>query len=298
MKFCVPYYSQFRYFDVIDEIILKYSEHNDNIIEFVVNHYKEQQRVIVDITEKLTEIKDIIPILKKLQQEHKNMVVKTSVKVYDELREAALPYFFMEFCKTDDQLYAYIKREVTDVYIVENLAFNIKEIGEYCHRKNVNVRIIPNMTQYAAGQKDLIPAPCRFFVRPEDIDVYEPYVDVFEFIAPNDRLSVLFKVYKSKQWLGDLDKLIIGLGEEFLNNGLIPNFGIERTKCKHRCMREQCFLCIDMQRVAKQFDNSGVEIKRKRDKEWMMNDESKVNEEIGKFNKETTSTDVIEVSQE
>ena len=63
-------------------------------------------------------------------------------------------------------------------------------------------------------------------------------------------------------------------------------------------MREQCFLCIDMQRVAKQFDNSGVEIKRKRDKEWMMNDESKVNEEIGKFNKETTSTDVIEVSQE
>lgn len=299
MKFCIPYYSSFRYFDVIDEIILQYSEHNENIVEFVISHYNENQRVIVDITSKLLEsnINNMIPILKKLQQEHKNMVVKTNSKTYKELREGALQYFFTDFCRTDDEVYAFIKQGVSDVYIVENLAFNLREMGEYCHKKHVNVRVIPNMAQYAKGQKEWIPAPCKFFIRPEDIDKYEPYVDVFEFVAPGDRLSVLFKIYKSKQWLGDLDKLIIGLGEEFLNNGLIPNFGIERTKCKHRCMREQCFLCIDMQRVAKQFDNSGVEIKRKRDKEWMK-DESEVNKEISESIKETATTNVNEVSEE
>ena len=33
MKYSVPYYSDFRFFDNVDEVILKYSEHNDNIID-------------------------------------------------------------------------------------------------------------------------------------------------------------------------------------------------------------------------------------------------------------------------
>lgn len=298
MKYCVPYWADFRYFDVVDEIILKYSDHNENIVTFVTEHYKDTQRIVVDITSKIVEIENTIPILKKLQQEHKNIVVKTSIKAYDELREADIPYFFMEFCKTDEEVYSFIKRGVIDVYIVSNLAFNLKEIGGYCHMKDINVRVIPNMAQYSQNCKEQIPAACRFFIRPEDIEVYEPYVDICEFIAPGDRLSVLFKVYKSGQWLGDLNQLIIGLDESINNTGLVPYFGPERLKCRHRCMQERCFLCSEMVKVADQFNKSGVELKRDRNKEWNKLDESKIDEKTSQLIKETSSATDAEVSEE
>ena len=297
MKYSVPYYSDFRYATLVDEIILKYSNHNENIVDFVKEHYSDNQRVVVDITEKILELEQMIPILRKLQQEHKNMVVKTSVKGFVELREADIPYFFMEFCKNEEELYSFIKQSVSDVYVVSNLAFNLKEVGTYCHQKGVNVRVIPNMAQYSSGCKEQIPAACRFFIRPEDIAVYEPYVDICEFMAPNNRLSVLFKVYKSGQWLGDLNQLIIGLDEEEFNNtGLVPYFGPERLKCKHRCMLEQCFICIEEQKIAKQFEQSGLELKRERNKEWMKI-ESEINEETSQHDEETTSNNDVKISE-
>lgn len=66
MKYSVPYYSDFRFFDNVDEVILKYSEHNDNIIDFVDEHFR-YQRIVVDITERTKEINDILPVVCKLQ---------------------------------------------------------------------------------------------------------------------------------------------------------------------------------------------------------------------------------------
>jgi len=296
MKFCVPYYSDFKYFNEVDEIILEYNEHNDNIVTFVTEHFKPEQRIVVDITKKIKEISDIVPILKKLQQQHENIVVKTSMVEFELLARKGLPFFFSEFCKTDDEVFAFIKIGVTDVYVVENLAFNLKEIGGYCKSKGVNVRVIPNMAQYPLHQKEVIPAAVRFFIRPEDMDVYSEYVDVCEFVAPADRLSVLFDIYKSKQWLGDLKDLILGLDEEFYNSGISPSFASFRLGCRHKCMQEKCTLCMDMKEVSKHFDNLNLEIIRERNKDWRIN-ELKSNKEIMRNEEKSDTSNVNEVSE-
>ena len=268
MKFCTKYYNGFRYFDEIDEIILKYKNHNDTLLNFINEKCSGMERILIDITEKLNEIDQIIPILRAIQQEHSNIVAITSAGCYEELKENNIPYFFIDFCRSADEVYSYIKQGVSDVYIVEGLAFNLKEISPYCKEKNIKVRIFPNIAQYALGQRDQIPTPCRFFVRPEDIELYENYVDVCEFIAPLDRLSVLFATYKGGQWLGDLKDLITGLDEEFLNTGIAPYFAESRIGCRHKCMQEKCHICLNIQEVSKLFPKVGLVVKKERNTEW------------------------------
>ena len=305
MKYCVPYYSTFRYPNLIDEIILEYKQHNDNIIEFVTNNYSQKQRIIVDVAGRTKEMEDIIPILRKLYQAHENMSVRIPLYAqdfennkfsYEYIHEAGMSFFFSDFCRTKDEVYAFIQRGVTDVYIVEGLAFDIKEVGEYCHDNDINVRIIPNMAQYPLNQKDVIPAAYKFFVRPEDVDVYENYVDIMELAGPADRMSVLFNIYKSKQWLGDLKELILGLDDSFINTGMVPYFGTQRLNCKHKCMLEQCNLCSEMQKIAKQFDDTNVTITRERDTEWK--NELKIDEETLHDEEEAIAESAAEVSPE
>ena len=157
-------------------------------------------------------------------------------------------------------------------YVVSNLGFNLKEVGLYCKRKGVNVRVIPNMAQYPLDCKEDIPAACKFFIRPEDTELYEDYVGTFEFVAPIDRLSVLFQIYKSKQWLGDLKDLIIGLDTSIINTGLVPDFGKQRLQCRHKCMQEECNLCIEWQKLANYLDEHEVKLTKERDKSWNKNE--------------------------
>ena len=260
MKYCVPYYQDFRYFSEIDEIILYYSE-NDNLVEFVKQNYKDNQRVIIDIV--LNKTEDTIPILKKLQQEHEDMAVRLqSDNNYELLREAGIPYFFDNFCNTDEEVYVYVKSGASDVYVAETLGFSLEKISAYCHNKGVKVRVIPNIAQHKATLGKYIPDYYKFFIRPEDTEIYEKYVDVFEFVAPGDRLSVFYSVYKGRVWFGDLKNLIIGIQDNIYNPGIAPFFGPQRLNCEHKCMQEKCNVCGEICKVAEKFKNLELEIRR------------------------------------
>ena len=280
MKYCVPYFMDFRYFKLVDEIILEYKEDNNNIIDYVEEHFKPEQRVIVDIGRRTEdELNLMLPILKGLHEKHSNMTVKLdSMTPYNFLIEQDIPFFFSTFCNKKDEMYGIIKCGVSDIYIVENLAFSLAEVGEYCKSKGVKVRIIPNMCQYAVGYKHKVPFACQFFVRPEDTQAYEKYVDVFEFVGPLDRMSVLFEIYNNRQWLGDLSDLILGMEEKFINKGILPIFGEARVKCNHNCMVEKCELCLEMQKLANDLNGMGVKVVTEREKDWKITeDEREIN---------------------
>lgn len=261
MKFSIYYYKDFRHYDTIDEIILEYNSTKDNIISFVNKYYANNKRIVVDISQNINNIDDVMPIINMLYQDHKYLALKIAKKDYEKVREAGIPFFFAEYCKTPDQVYAFIKKGCSDVYIVESLGFNLEEIGSYCKSKKVNVRVIPNVAQYCLGEGNQIPDEYKFFIRPDDIEVYEPYVDIFEIAGPADRLSVVYEIYKSGKWNGDLNELILGFNNEFPNTGIVPYFAPSRIKCKHKCMQEKCFLCQGMQEISKQMIRTGLEVK-------------------------------------
>lgn len=298
MKYCIQYSKNFRYNDVIDEIIFYLSEYN--LLEKIKEQkLKDNQKIIIDITMSLDEPEKVIPILKMCEKEHNNFSVRVTLKqekIANELKTAELSYFYNEYCTSADMVYALINKGASDVYVAEGLAFNLTEIGNYCKSKKVNVRVIPNIAQYKVGFKKDIPDPYKFFVRPEDVNLYEPFVDIFEIIAPEDRVSVIYEIYRNQQWSGDLSQLIIGFNEPFYNSGLIPLFGSERIKCKQKCMQEKCNLCQQMKELSDKIYNHDLVVKTPKDKEWK--NETRAYKEIMQLVEKTAPSSDDKVSEE
>lgn len=296
MKYCVQYDKNFRYNDIIDEVIFHYNDYKDNLLdEIKKQEWKDNQRIIIHIGDNAI---DYIPLLRKVMKDYNNFAVLITApyEKEQELKEYNIPFFYDTYANTIDEVYGLIKRGVSDVYISESLAFNIAEVSKYCKDKKINVRIIPNIAQYKIGFRKEIPDPYKFFVRPEDVECYEPLVDVFEIISSLDRQSVLYEIYRNGQWMGDLSQLIVGLNEPFYNSGLVPFFGPERLKCRQKCMLEKCNLCQQMKELSERFYNDNLEIKKPIDKEWK--NETRSHKKIVQFIEETAAANNAEVSEE
>lgn len=287
MKYCVEYYKNFRYNDTVDEVIFSFTSFGGELPrEIQKGNWKETQRIIIeDVYDE-----EALKLVKICEDIHSNLAIKIYTNQYVEdpdlvksMREMNIPFFFADYANTADEIFSMIQRGASDVYITESAAFNIIELGEYCKKKGVKVRVIPNIAQSKVNFGTDIPDLYKFFIRPEDTYAYEKYVDVFELIASKDRLSVVFEIYKNKQWLGDLNQLIGGLSISVTNTGLVPYFGEARLGCKQRCMQEKCARCKQMQELAEKFVNHNLEIKGKKDNEWQYENielRSKLNEEV------------------
>lgn len=273
MKYCVEYAKNFRYNDIIDEVIFNYNNYKNNLLEKIKEQeWKDTQRVIVRIGYNEL-IEEILPLLRMCKKIHNNFTVLIDGDIKNkslekELKKNNISFFYGNYVKTIDEVYGLIQIGVSDIYITESLAFNLAEVSPYCKSKGVNIRIIPNIAQYTVGYKCEIPDPYKFFVRPEDIEYYEPLVDVFEFIASEDRLSVLYEIYRNHLWSGDLSQLIVGFNEPFYNTGLVPLFGERRIKCRQKCMQEKCNLCQQMKELSDKIHNYNLEVKTPKNKEW------------------------------
>lgn len=116
----------------------------------------------------------------------------------------------------------------------------------------IAVRAVPNVAHMGYfTRKDGIVGQ---WVRPEDVDLYDPYISVFEFedcdIAKEE---ALFRIYGLQQgWGGNLRTLITNLDVDVSTN-LIPKEVIKvRLSCGQRCQAgRNCALCHKAFNIAK-----------------------------------------------
>lgn len=302
MRYCIQYYKDFRYNSSIDEIIFPFTE---NIVDIISQEkWKNTQRFIIDISSVSNDLFSIMPLILMCKKIHDNLSVMMTLNqgnsIITELKNANISFFYYEYAKTLDQIYGLICLGASDIYVTESAGFNLKEIGEYCHNKNVLVRVIPNIAQYTVGLSLSIPSPCKFFIRPEDTSIYEKYVDIFEIIAPQDKLSVLYEIYKNRIWNGDLNKIITGFEDILPNASLIPHFGTIRLSCQQKCMLGKCNQCIVMKEMAKKFDKNKVNFIVPKNKGWDNEKyiRSEFNEEVVRSSEAESADDSIKDPQE
>ena len=133
-----------------------------------------------------------------------------------------------------------LKLGVSFALIAAPLAFKLPEAKD----SGLRLRLIPNMgfTDHIARANGIHGA----WVRPEDIDIYNQYIDTFEFMSRNlQHERGLFDIYKKGEWNDDLNLLITGL------NYHVPNYMIDgsklaniRIKCGQRCEENRpCHQC-------------------------------------------------------
>lgn len=278
MKYCIQYYRNFKYFNDIDEIIITYNDKDVNVLNFLEQFSETKTRIILDAN-KIDNIEDNLNIFIAAREAHKNLAIKIKLDSNEALLlyENNIPFFFDEFVDNWDTLISFINAKVSDVYIVNELGFELKDVSRVCKENNVNIRVFPNVAQTGSKIKNLETIK-SFFIRPEDIDIYEPYVDVCEFFGPLDRQSVLYDIYTDKKWIGDLRELIIGLKEPLKSKYLMPCFGEERLNCGKKCYQDKCIICDKISTIAKQLEEANLEIKiEEKENEYQINEASNEN---------------------
>ena len=120
------------------------------------------------------------------------------------------------------------------------LFFDLEFISQY----NVKIRLVANVAceSYIPRENGIRGT----WIRPEDVKVYEQYVDVLEFKMCNlEQERTLLHIYKDNgNWPGNLNLLIQNLGFHVDNRAIPEEIGEVRVKCGQRCMRHgRCRYC-------------------------------------------------------
>lgn len=172
MRYCINYDKRSSILDKVDELIINYNEKDDTLLDFL-NKYKDK-RIIIKID--IEYLYNKIDFFKELCNKYPNIVFLFSYyfeKFKDMLKdfqEKKIPYFFNKKINNLDDLKGYISLGVTDVYIVEDLGFDLQAVKNAVKDAEVRVRAFANVAQSSFNET---PALKKFFIRPEDIVTYE-----------------------------------------------------------------------------------------------------------------------------
>ena len=138
------------------------------------------------------------------------------------------------------ELDSVIKLNPCYLFINDSLIFNLEKIKQ---KTNIPLRACPNLCY-----NDRIPRENGIYgawIRPEDVEVYEQYIDTFEFYyVINSEEEALLNAYTERVWPGNLNLLLVNLNVSIDNRALPEEIGETRANCGRRCMEHgSCHFC-------------------------------------------------------
>lgn len=85
------------------------------------------------------------------------------------------------------------------------------------------------------------------WIRPEDVSLYEQYIDLIEFRGTLSQEQALYRIYTRGAWSSDLRYIILDLDYDGVNRMIPPSLAEARIKCGQRCQENgACKLCYRM----------------------------------------------------
>lgn len=271
MKYCVEYKKDFRYLDKVDELTVHFRRQDTSLVDFLLLHQEQRINICIDDEDDFIE-KDCIKLFDAVAKEHPEINFSLKLRDYksgrvkeivDIIKASAVKhkFFFATFVKDWDILFGYMKLCPSDMYIVENLGFELSSVGDILHTANIRVRVFPNIAQSSwAGTEALK----KFFIRPEDVHFYESCVDVMEFIGNEDAIATYYKIYAiDKKWFGKLNEVIIDFNDNEIDSRFIlPQFAARRLNCGKRCYKGRpCRTCNAIKELAAVLESENLMIK-------------------------------------
>lgn len=264
MKYAISYNPKIKDYSKADEIVIAYQEH---IVDIVNKYITPEQKVIINITGCG---EDALEDLLTIKENYKNILIQFSINDSEEWIQhavnAGIPFMFSNFARTRTEVSCMCKAGSVEIYIVESLGFSITDLQYYREKYNIKFRMFPDVAQYPKGMGKYIPALLKFFIRPEDVELYEGYIDTLEIFRSDDRVLTVLDIYKQRQWLGNINQLIVDFKEDIENTTIAPHFGRMRLNCNKMCLEGKCHICEEIGILAGGFKQADLEIVKKRHK--------------------------------
>lgn len=241
MRYCLNYsIGKLKKEYEISELQVEFDRTDDSLPTFIKNH--QNQIIVISLITNAAPTD--IPVFVELYELYGNIKLKCNyddVAIRKAVCESGVPYFFNDHVNSWDMLWGIMEEDPTDMYITDELGFELKEVARILHNNGINVRVFPNVAQ---SRWKYTPDIMKFFIRPEDVERYEPYVDVMEFYNMEKSVNTLYTIYNDKkEWFGNLNELITGFRTSVDNRNLFPSFGESRIGCEKKCNKGRCNLC-------------------------------------------------------
>ena len=172
------------------------------------------------------------------------------------LKNNEIPYFYHYICNTKMHLMRMCLYGVSDIYIGGELGFSLKDIQLL--KNQYRLRVIPDRPITSELEKLVNPLK-TFWIIPQSLDIYEPYIDVLEIYA---RPKVKLKIYKEKKWDGKISDLIPETYCDVFSNTIPPAFGFYRLNCGLHCAYGSCHICQEAINFAQELSKRDLEIRK------------------------------------
>ena len=249
MKYCLKYTNLCKNLSKVDEIQIQYIE-DRGLLKFMEKFSK--QRIILALNGFLPdgELQKLRAIHNQYPDYHFAVAFKNRETCNPEkLITEGIDFFILEPCQNWEYFQWLLKLGVSDVNLSGALAFEFLKVKQVLDRldRKVNVRITPNITQsIMAETADLI----KFYIRPEDMDIYDEYIDVLEF-AGLEHQDTFYEIYSKRFFIGNLNQCIYNFNDKVDNKGLTELFGARRVNCGQQCLKGgNCRRCYDMRDIS------------------------------------------------
>jgi len=270
-NFCLPYIKDFLFNDEIKEFTIKYNPKADNLMDLVkfVETYGDR-RINIEFQTIGDEV-EVISLLEKINSQiylipYPHLYGKEALGLF---KEKGIKFFLNQAPANWDEFQDMINIGVSDIYITNELGFSLKTIRQIADKHNFKIRTIVNHIGNNGWFNTLDPIR-SFFIRPEDMSLYDTLVDTFEFMSIQDdrkRYETLYKIYnKDKKWFGNLAEIIVGLEAKIDSRTLHSTFARYRLDCGKKCYKNsQCQLCNRFVNLSNALVEKNLIIKEKKD---------------------------------
>lgn len=257
MKYCLKYTNICTKLNRADEIQIKYIE-DLGLVDFLEKYSSKRVNLLINPAYfPEGEVRKLIAIRNTYPQYNFTVALSSyNYELMTTLRKAIIPFYVAQPCMDWGMLNILLEAGVCDIDLSGPLAFeleNVKRVLNSLDRK-VQIRVTPNKVSdlYREKMDSLI----GFFIRPEDVELYEDDIDVLDFEGL-DRQDVFYSIYaEQKMFIGHLGQCIYDFKESVDNKGLITLFGERRKNCGRQCLKGgRCRRCYDLAALAKPMGN-------------------------------------------
>lgn len=261
MKICAPATSRPGIdLNMLDEIDLTYTERHslEDLVAFCKDYIGKEINIV---------IKDCFPEISSLEMLNSLLDDKLFIKLpftldgynfSEKLQENNIKYYFNYPIDSYIKLrWIFEKTKATDIYISDDLCYNLEEVSKMCHDNGVSIRMVLNRIPSSfpfAGE--LYDAP---IFSPQNFKTLSLYIDTAEFDCwDGDRyLWNKFEIqyrrwFKDNKWNKQLNYLNNDVMMDFPNYFINPDLMNSRIKCKHRCMTNVSSPCSKCNRYIQQ----------------------------------------------
>ena len=247
MKYSISYNSDISLRKAADEIRVPFNKLG-YIYEFMTNHPEKQYVIIVDSI--LTNFDNQLKLVTAVLQDNYTIECKT-IDIIKYVKNKGYNCFYAYSATDWETFNNLLNLQVSDIYIDGPICFDISALEKIKKTNNINIRVRPNISTNAFLGNNLTSLN-SFFIRPEDLNLYESAIDTIVFDKETSLLKeeTLFKIYKKEQYAGNLKDIVFQLDTDINNLHFPQSFGKYRTNCKQKCKAgERCRYCFTVDKL-------------------------------------------------